>query len=165
LGSRRKNLRLVHASDVAQAIVQTLSNSAARGQLFNLAHPDRLRAEELVRIWKSDARGTIPRVLYVPYPVAAGARLLLRVGRLVWRRVPAISKKRITYLFRGLIVSSERIAGELNWRPSAPLRQQLHDACRADSPSFTTPWKERPDTSTGSRITGAMLSPVEQANR
>jgi predicted dehydrogenase/nucleoside-diphosphate-sugar epimerase len=165
LGSRRKNLRLVHASDVAQAIVQSLSNSAARGRLFNLAHPDRLRAEELVRIWKSDTRGTIPRVLYVPYPVAAGARLLLRAARLVWRRVPAISKKRITYLFRGLIVSSERIAGELNWRPSAPLRQQLHDECRADSPSFTTPWKERPDTSTGSRITEAMLSPVEQANR
>jgi nucleoside-diphosphate-sugar epimerase len=165
LGSRRKNLRLVHASDVAQAIVQVLSNASARGQLFNLAHPDRLRAEELVRIWRSDGRGPIPPVLYVPYPVAAGARLLLRAGRLFSRRIPAISRKRITYLFRGLIVNSERIAGQLNWRPSAPLREQLRDACRVGSASFTMPWKERPDTSAGSRIAGAMLSPVEQANR
>ena len=96
LGSRRKILRLVHASDVAQAIAQVLSNDTARGKLFNLAHPDRLRAGELVRIWKSDGRGPVPRVLYVPYAVAAGARLLLGAGRLFWRGIPAISRKRIT---------------------------------------------------------------------
>ncbi len=171
LGSRRKRLRLVHVSDVAQAIVLVLSNPASRGQLFNLAHPDRLRAEELVRIWRSDGRGPVPRVLYVPYPVAAGARLLLRAGRLLWRRIPAISKKRINYLFRGLTVSSERIAGELNWRPPAPLQKQIRDACRVASPSFKTPWSGRPDALAGSWITdrpdagvtGAMLLPVSQS--
>jgi predicted dehydrogenase/nucleoside-diphosphate-sugar epimerase len=172
LGSRRKPLRLVHASDVAQAIVQVLSNPAARGQLFNLAHPDRLRAKDLVRIWRSDGRGPKPRVLYVPYSVAAGARLLLRAGRLFSRRIPAVSKKRINYLFKGLIVGSERIAGQLNWRPSAPLHEQLHDACGAGSPSFTAPWNERPGSASGSRIADgpcagvarATLSPVRQSN-
>jgi nucleoside-diphosphate-sugar epimerase len=173
LGSRRKRLRLVHASDVAQAIVLVLSDAAARGRLFNLAHPDPLLAEELVGIWSSAGPRPIPRVLYVSYPVAAVARLLLQAGRLFYRRIPAISKKRIAYLFRGLIVSSECIAGRLNWRPSAPLREQLRDACHAGSPSFAKAWNERPDPSAGSRIaggsgagvTGAVLSSVEQSNR
>jgi hypothetical protein len=105
--------------------------------------------------------------------VAAGARLLLGAGRLLWRRIPAVSKKRINYLFRGLIVGSERISDQLNWRPSAPLQEQLRDACRADAPSYTPPWSERRDAATGSRTSDgpcaeaahATLSPVRQSNR
>jgi len=61
----------------------SFSPAPTREAVYNLAHPDRLRAGEFVKIWKAAAGDRKPSVLFVPHFVAACARLILEAGKLL----------------------------------------------------------------------------------
>ena len=129
-GRSGKQLRLIHAADVADVIVHICRESGTAGHVFNLAHPEALSVKEYLREC-FDEGGRKPVALFVPRWAFACAAFGLRQLHRVIKKAPQISTSRVTYNCRGVRVSSDALREQISWTPSMGLKEQLQACNRA----------------------------------
>jgi len=133
LGSRRKQLRLVHVDDACDALIAILRSKESKGQILNLSHPDAITTGECVQLLvrKRDER---LRIFYIPgsllLAVGAVAELALKTFRLPL----FLNRRRVAYLVRSNPVDGAALDSLGIWKPTASLREQLERAVFANQP-------------------------------
>jgi predicted dehydrogenase/nucleoside-diphosphate-sugar epimerase len=138
-GRRNRQLRLVHVSDVAQAIVTMCDDPSTAGRIFNVAHPDPLTAWQYISACLRDEEHKRLKVIYIPHWLFACAAFGLRQARRLMKRLPNISSARVVYSCRGVRVSSRRLLSQTAWRPADSLLAQLVLSNRVPNP-YSSPW-------------------------
>jgi len=141
-GRRNKQLRLIHVSDVAQAIVTVCDDPSTAGRVFNVAHPDPLTAREYISACLRDEEHKGLKVIYIPRWLFACAAFGLRQARRFVKRLPNISSERVIYNCRGVRVSSRRILAQIAWRPADSLLAQLVSSNRVPN-LYVSPWEAK----------------------
>ena len=128
IGDGAQELSLVHATDVAQALLAAASAERAVGRVYFAAHPELTTAREMARA-VGRAVGRAPLIVPIPRPLAYGA---------VWT-IGSVARA----LGRASVVSPER-AGEF----FAPAW-----TCSAAALHRDTGWEARIDLATGLKRT------------
>jgi predicted dehydrogenase/nucleoside-diphosphate-sugar epimerase len=129
-GSAKKMLMLIHIDDVAAAILTAIQNDCTRGRVFNVSDkgvPQQEYIDEYIR--KSGYGGV--RVVYIPYWFASFAAGILKSLRILSRRIPNISTRRLASLYRRVEASSEVLKTATGWQPRENLLQTLIDEMRS----------------------------------
>ena len=133
LGSRRKQLRLIHVDDACDALIAILRSPESAGKVLNLSHPDTITMGECVRLFvrKYDER---LRIFYISgtllLAVGAVAELALKTFRLPL----VINRRRVAYLVRSNPVDGEALLSLGIWKPKESLSDQLEREVFADQP-------------------------------
>jgi nucleoside-diphosphate-sugar epimerase len=115
-GLRRRQVQLVHARDVARALLLALERPEAIGRIFFLGHPDTLTWSELAAAI-GRAVGRRPIVLHLPAPLlraaAAAAELVGGAGR-----AGQLDRRRARDLLeRAWTCRVDRLREDLGWSP------------------------------------------------
>jgi nucleoside-diphosphate-sugar epimerase len=140
LGRKHKQLRLVHVTDVAEAIVAMCEDPSTAGRVFNVAHPDPLTSDQYIRACLRDKGYRGLRVIFVPQWLIACAAFCLRLLSRIVKKAPTISSARVIYNCRGVRVSSIPILAQTAWKPSDSLLAQVIAANRGRD-SYRSPWE------------------------
>jgi nucleoside-diphosphate-sugar epimerase len=145
-GRSTRQLRLIHVTDVAKAILDLCNDPSTAGEIFNVAHADRLTNRHYVKtcLVQNGARSTL--VFYIPHTLMAFVAFILRTLHRVTTKAPNLSSGRVAYLCRGIRLGSDRIIQQTAWRPSEPLSDQLFASAQLEK--TRSPW----DTSSISQI-------------
>ena len=132
IGTGEQPLPLVHARNVAVAVVTALMTPAAWGRPFNTANDGEIGARAfLAAIGRGTGRNI--RTLAVSEKAAmAGARGLGRFVRLLTgNRYPGSLASAVRFWRGGNPYSSERAKRDLGWRPVVKHEDGVEAACRA----------------------------------
>lgn len=133
LGSRRKQLRLIHVDDACEALLAILRSPESAGKILNLSHPDTITTGECARLLlrKNDER---LRIFYIPGSLLMAVGTIAELALKTFRLPLFLNRRRVAYLVRGNPVDSSALEALGIWQPSASLRQQLEQAVFADQP-------------------------------
>lgn len=135
LGSPRYLLPLVHADNVADAIVLALANPAARGRAYTLVDPQ-IPLHHYLQIYRA-AAGARWRPVFVPsaplLPMAAAAQALFRLAR---RRSP-VTPHQIRRATWSAVYDCSRARDELGWRSRIKLAPGVQQALAAATAAAT----------------------------
>lgn len=125
----RQPLDLVHARDVAQALVLAGTHPQAVGRTYNVTDGETHTLRELVEEF-CRCLGIRPRLLRLPYPLAILlAALVAGISRRVQPdRDPLLSPAGVRALARPHHYDITRIREELGYTPQVPLREGLREA-------------------------------------
>lgn len=123
-GDGSQQLSVIHAQDLARALVAVATSPAAQGRVYFAAHPEPTTSRELL-LACGRALGTTPRV--VPVPALVARSLLWTVGSLV------------------------HLAGRATFLSADKANEYLAPAwtCRADALARDTGWRAEIDLATG----------------
>jgi nucleoside-diphosphate-sugar epimerase len=125
LGDGSQQLSLVHAADLADALVAAAMSPAAAGRTYHAAHPEIVTQRALMEAI-GRAVGTRPRLIPVPRgAVRAGLALGGALARLARRRTLADPAKAPEFLAAAWTCSPEALARDAVWRARVPLAQGL----------------------------------------
>lgn len=125
LGNGRQELSLVHAADLADALVAAGTAEATRGGVYHAAHPKAVTQEELVRAIAA-ALGRRVRTVTVAAPLVRGALAVTgALARLQGRATLLSSDKADELLAPAWICSSEALARDAGWRARVDLARGL----------------------------------------
>jgi predicted dehydrogenase/nucleoside-diphosphate-sugar epimerase len=130
-------LRLIHVDDVAEGIIRLLKTPPESGQVYLLAHPEPVTYNQCAAILRQDYPTV--RVAHVPYVVAIGIATLLRICRLLSKKFPRITNRRLTYLYKSARCDSGELFKALGWRPTSTLPVQLRAEWTSGSASRARP--------------------------
>jgi dihydroflavonol-4-reductase len=127
-GDGRQELSLVHAADLARALLACIEPAAALGRVYHAAGAEVVTQRELVAlIGKAVGRN----VRTIPLPRGL-VRLLLRIsgaaGRLRGKPTLLTPDKAPEFLAPAWTASSEALARDTGWRPAVALAQGLAEA-------------------------------------
>lgn len=122
-----QNLKLVHVQDVASSIVAMICMPRAAPGVYNVAHPETVKAKEYVAVMNATTLHPL-RVLYVPRTVTTLFSVALAALKKVTGRGPSISRAQRDYWYRDCRIDSSSIMNNIGWKPSASLRSQLINA-------------------------------------
>jgi nucleoside-diphosphate-sugar epimerase/predicted dehydrogenase len=139
MGSPRKNLRLIHVSDVASAICTALTHKATTGRVFNVSDGNPLTVADYVAVCFPN---NSVRVIYMPYSIVRTGIGLLRMVHKFTRRSPNVSVRRLRYLFDNSVADSLAFSNVTGWRSRGNLLQRLvteSDAAAGRKPEYI-PW-------------------------
>ena len=117
-GRGRQQVSLVHADDLARAILLAGAVPRAEGQTYHIAHPVALSQRELARaIGRAVRAGRPPLLVTVPPVVAAPiVRLIGRVAAAAGRRSILSGDKLAEFLAPSFATSVEKAERDLEWR-------------------------------------------------
>ena len=124
-GRRRKHIKLIHVTDISDAIIKVIQTDQTRGRIYNLSHPDRIKLGEYVKncIRKSNYKRI--HIIYFPYWMAYLGMLALRALHRIRGKGPTISVKQLAYQYRDLIADSSLICHETGWHSQKSILEQL----------------------------------------
>ncbi|QQG39654.1 MAG: Gfo/Idh/MocA family oxidoreductase [Candidatus Aenigmatarchaeota archaeon] len=121
----KKPLAMVHADDVADAVIRALQNASSAGKVFNIVHPDSVILEDALRLRLSELNPKM-RAVYVPHWFAStlilGGGTLLRAMKKNGPRT-----RQLTPTYRRVKVDTTAATRTLGWKPSKRLMDQLRD--------------------------------------
>lgn len=121
IGSKKLNLKLVHVSDVAEAIRIAMKHESTKGKVFNLSISTPINVGQYIQRY-------IPKdsvsVVYVRYWFARMLQIVFKTLHLVVRRSPNIHIRRLNYLFRDTQANSNSFTAATGWSPSTDLQRQ-----------------------------------------
>lgn len=125
----RQPLDMVHARDVAQALVLAGTHPRAAGRVYNVTDGETHSLRELVEVF-CEALGVRPRLLPLPYPLAlALAALAAGISRAARPdEDPLLSPAGVRAMARPHHYDITRIREELGYAPRVPLREGLREA-------------------------------------
>jgi nucleoside-diphosphate-sugar epimerase len=126
-GRGRQEVSLIHAADLAEAIVRAGTAPAAAGQTYHLAHPEPVTQAELVRaIGRAVRGGRAPFVVPVPAALAAPiVRLIGRAAAASGRRTVVSADKLAEFLAPSFATAVSKAERELGWRAGRDLAAGL----------------------------------------
>jgi nucleoside-diphosphate-sugar epimerase len=130
LGDGRQELTLVHARDLAAALVAAAESPATRGGVYHAGHGTPLTQRELV---EAIGRAMGRRVHVVPLPRGLVRALLALSGsavRAVGRSTLLSSDKAEELLAPAWTCSSEALARDAGWRARISLKEGLAETAR-----------------------------------
>jgi nucleoside-diphosphate-sugar epimerase len=125
LGDGAQELSLVHAADLADALIAAAAARDAEGRVYHAAHPEvvtqRALLQEIAR-----AVGTRPRLVPVPdAAVRAGLAVAGALSRVVGRRTLVEPGKAPELLAAAWTCATEALGRDTGWRARVPLVQGL----------------------------------------
>jgi nucleoside-diphosphate-sugar epimerase len=117
-GRGRQVVSLVHAADLAAAVVLAAAEPRALAQTYHIAHPDAVSQRELARaIGRAVRGGHSPLVIPVPALLAAPiVRVMGRAAAAAGRRSVVSGDKLAEFLAPSFATSVEKAQRELGWR-------------------------------------------------
>jgi nucleoside-diphosphate-sugar epimerase len=122
IGSRQRNLRLIHVTDIASAICVALADDATIGRVFVVSDGQSVRAADYVA-------ACVPReslrIIHVPYWTARAMTSPLRLIHKLTGRGPNVNLRRLKYLFNDTTADSVGFNAATGWRPTGNLLQRL----------------------------------------
>lgn len=124
-GDGRQELSVIHAGDLAQALIAAGTHAAALGQIYYACHPEIHTSRSLV-LAIGRAVGKIPVVLPVPELVAPG--LLWSIGSLaglLGRATILTADKAHEFLAPAWTCRAERLTRDTGWRAKTDLATGL----------------------------------------
>jgi len=127
-GDGSQELSVIHAQDLARALVAVATSPAAQGRVYFAAHPVPTTSRELL-LTCGRALGTTPRVVPVPALVARG--VLWTVGslaHLAGRATFLSADKANEYLAPAWTCRADALARDTGWRPEIDLATGLQRA-------------------------------------
>jgi nucleoside-diphosphate-sugar epimerase len=126
-GMGRQELSVVHASDLAEAIVRAGTEPAALGQTYHIAHPAVVSQRDLARgVGRAARGGRAP--LVIPVPAALAAPIVLVIGRAAaasGRRSTVSADKLAEFLAPSFAAAVGKAERELRWRATTDLDRGL----------------------------------------
>lgn len=125
LGDGEQELSLVHAADLAEALIAAAASPAAEGRTYHAAHPRVVTQRDLVR---AVGRAVGARVRAVRLPAAVVRPLLAVTGaaaRLAGRSTLLSADKAAEFLAPAWTCSSESLARDAGWRARVDLDEGL----------------------------------------
>ncbi len=125
--SPRSRLRLVHVADVAEAVWLTMRHNGGGGRIYTVSHPESVTYREYLDFLPRQVRSSV-RVAFIPQWVVRGAGAAGRFAGWLRGRSAGLTRRRIAYLYRDLLVDAGPIQSELGWQPAADLRTQIAGA-------------------------------------
>jgi nucleoside-diphosphate-sugar epimerase len=133
IGGGNRPLALVHARNVAQAVVLALSTPAAIGQAYNVANDDAITAREFVAA-VSRGLGRELRTVNLPAgPAVSAAKLVDRLRGLMGpSRYPGSAASAVRYWKGGNPYTSDKARRELGWNPTIRHSEGIEKAVRHD---------------------------------
>jgi predicted dehydrogenase/nucleoside-diphosphate-sugar epimerase len=121
IGSRGRNLKLIHVSDVAAAIRIALDHDGTKGRVFTLSDGRPLTAADYVaHCVPGDSR-----IIYLPYWVVRAATAPLRALHAMTGRGPSMNLRRLGYRFNDTKADSRSFTEATGWRPEGNLLERL----------------------------------------
>jgi nucleoside-diphosphate-sugar epimerase len=130
LGDGRQELSLVHAGDLARALIAAAASPATAGRVYHAAGPERVTQRELSQLV---GRALRKRPLALPVPGAL-LRVALAasdaVARLTGTPTLLGSDKLAEFLAPAWICSSEALARDAGWRAAIPLERGLAETAQ-----------------------------------
>lgn len=131
LGSGRQQLSLIHARDLARALVAASGSATAEGRTYHAAHPDVVTQAELVAAI-AGAVGRRPHTLVLPPAVVRGALGLTgAVARLAGRSTLLTRDKARELLAPAWTCSSTALRRDTGWEARVGLEAGLAETARA----------------------------------
>lgn len=131
LGDGRQELTLVHAADLARALVAVATSAATLGGTYHAGHPDPVTQRSLAEA-VGRAVGRRPRRVALPGPlVRAGLGFAGAAARALGRAPLLDGDKANELLAPGWSCSSEAIRRDAGWTAEIPLDRGLAETARA----------------------------------
>lgn len=117
-------LPLVHVENVADAVLHSIKNDDANGQIMNIVDSDRITKRVYVNRL---IRKIYPkcRAIYVPYGLISFVVSLQEMLFNVARRDPVLSKYRLHSSQSPVIIDGSKIMRRLNWNPPVNFDQAV----------------------------------------
>jgi nucleoside-diphosphate-sugar epimerase len=115
LGARGRAYSIVHARDLADAVLAVIATPAAAGQVYYVAEPRSYAGRELVAHIAA-ALGRKPRVIPVPDWAAAVVATTGSALKSLLRRPPLLTLDKLPELVRSWVCSPEKIERECGFR-------------------------------------------------
>jgi nucleoside-diphosphate-sugar epimerase len=130
LGDGRQELSLVHAADLADALVAATASPRAEGGTYHAAHPAVVTQEELARA-VARAVGTRARTIRLPGPVVPPLLFLTGAAARLAGRDPVLSPNKAAELLApAWTCSSGSLARDAGWRARIALDVGLTETAR-----------------------------------
>ncbi len=124
-GTPGRTIRLIHGEEVATAILGILQTQATRGQVFTISEKPIVLGDFVRHCMRADSETRI-HVLYLPYSVAWMMVRALQLLNSVTGKGPAMSMRRIHYLYRDLKVNTKAIQEAIGWEAVDGLLDRLN---------------------------------------
>lgn len=129
-GDGSQQLSLVHAADLAEALVAAAAADAARGRLYYACHPEIVTSAELAR---AVGAAVGRRVVVVPVPPRAGRAALALAGgaaRVLGRATILTADKANEFFQPAWIADPTPLAADTGWRARYDLAMGLPETYR-----------------------------------
>lgn len=132
IGGGERPLALVHARNVAQAVVLSLDTPASWGRSYNVTNDDTITAREFVAAVGRGLEQKIRTVNIPAKPAVLLARTLDFTRRLLGpSRYPGSALSAVRFWRGGNPYTSDKARSELGWNPAIKHAQGVEDATRA----------------------------------
>ena len=124
-GDGSQELSLIHAGDLAQALIAAGTHAAASGRTYYACHPEVLTARALV-LAIGRAEGKIPAIVPVPGPLARGALWAIgSLAALAGRASILTADKANEFLAPAWTCRSDRLTRDTGWHAAIGLTEGL----------------------------------------
>ncbi len=131
LGGGGQEITLVHASDLARALVAAASTEATLGGTYHAGHPDPVTQRSLAEA-VGRAVGRPVRCVRLPAPLVRGVLGAAGVVARALGRAPLLDGDKANELLApGWVCSSEALRRDAGWRAEIPLDRGLAETARA----------------------------------
>ena len=117
VGLGHKELPLVYAGNIADAITRALTSPRAPGRVYNLANDFPISQRKFFSLIAARLPG--PKLLLpLPYLLAYGAAAAIELAARMRSARPATSRRHVAFMGRGNPFVSDRAREELGWEPA-----------------------------------------------
>ncbi len=131
LGDGGRELTLVHASDLARALVAAATSEATLGGTYHAGHPDPVTQRGLAEA-VGRAVGRPARCLTLPAPLLRGVLGVAGAAGRALGRAPLLDGDKANELLApGWVCSSEALRRDADWAAEIPLDRGLAETARA----------------------------------
>jgi dihydroflavonol-4-reductase len=131
VGDGEQELSLVHAGDLARALVAAAGSTATLGRVYHAAHPEPTTARAFAAA-VGRAVGRPVRLVTLPAPLVRGVLTLVgHVSRALGRAPLLDGDKANELLAPAWTCSSEALSRDAGWEASVPLGRGLEETARA----------------------------------
>ncbi len=125
-GTPGRTIRIIHAEEVATAVLGLLQNENTRGKVFTISEEPIVLREFIRRCVRADGSKPI-KVLYLPYSVAWIMVRALQLVRSTTGKGPSMNIRRLHYLYRDLKVNTKAIQEAIGWEAADDLCDRLNN--------------------------------------
>jgi dihydroflavonol-4-reductase len=130
-GDGEQELSLVHAADLARALVAAGTSPATLGRVYHAAHPEPTTPRALAAAM-GRAVGRPVRLVTLPAPLVRGALTLAGLVSRALGRAPLLDGDKASELLApAWTCSSEALSRDAGWEASVPLGRGLEETARA----------------------------------
>jgi len=140
-GTPRRTIRVIHAEEVATAVLGLLQNDNTRGKVFTISEKPLVLGEFIRRCVRASGRKHL-KVMYLPYSLAWMMVQALQLLRSTTGKGPSMNIRRLHYLYRDLKVNTRAIQKAIRWEMRDDLFDRLNNGYPPAKLPVTVPQDE-----------------------